>query len=113
MMKMMMTPQKSSGKKSPVARGIEPNDWSEVLHLKSGDNEKASYIYNTINNKLHRTISWVSPKKFIFHLQVMTSACTGKKPWRIKFMSQFMLFYCLQCKNQRHFWLFVHAVLGL
>ena len=90
MMKMMLMtpPEEFSGKKSPAARGTEPNDWSEVLHLRSGDNEKASYIYNTINNKFHTTISWVSPKKLIFHLQVMTSACTGKKPWRTKFMSQ-------------------------
>ena len=58
-------PEEFSGKKSPAARGIEPNDWSEVLHLKSGDNETASYIYNTINNKFHRTISWVSPKNDI------------------------------------------------
>ena len=55
-------PDEFSGKKSPAARSIEPNDWSEVLHLKSEDNEKASYIYNTINNKFGRTITWVSGK---------------------------------------------------
>ena len=50
-------PEEFSGKKSPAARGIDTNDWCEVLHLRSGDNDRATYIYNTINKKFNRTIS--------------------------------------------------------
>ena len=55
-------PEQFSGKKSPAAKGIDPNDWCQVLHLKSGDNDRANHIYNTVNTKFNRTITWVSKK---------------------------------------------------
>ena len=53
-------PEQFSGKKSPAARGIDANDWCEVLHLRSGDNDRATYIYNTVNNKFNTiSLGWV------------------------------------------------------
>ena len=79
-------PEEFSGKKSPAAGGIEPNDWCEVLHLKSWDNEKATYIYNTINTKFNRTITWVSANNYFpmsIHLNVITVACIPCIPCRV------------------------------
>ena len=86
-------PDEFSGKKSPADREIEANDWCEVLHLRSGDSDRATYIYNTIKTKFNRTITWVSGNNnfpCVFILQVMTTTCIPSKPYRIKFNTKLM-----------------------
>ena len=54
---------KSSGiSRSAKTKGVEPNVWAEILHLNSGDNELALYIYETLNFKYQLTIAWVSSR---------------------------------------------------
>ena len=48
--------------RSAKTKGVEPNEWAEILHLNSGDNELALYIYETLNSKYQLTIAWVSSR---------------------------------------------------
>ena len=55
--------------KSTTARNVEESEWAQILYLKSGDNDKADFIYNNININQGRTIEFVSNKSFILDLE--------------------------------------------
>ena len=50
--------------KSTTARNVEESEWAQILYLKSGDNDKADFIYNDININQGRTIEFVSNHLF-------------------------------------------------
>ena len=50
--------------KTTIARNVEESEWAQILYLKSGDNDKADFIYNNININQGRTIEFVSNHLF-------------------------------------------------
>ena len=45
--------------KSPVNKSVETSEWADILLLNSGDNDKAQFIYEYINNNYKRTLEKV------------------------------------------------------
>ena len=45
------------------------SEWAQILYLKSGDNDKADFIYNDININQGRTTEFVSNHLFIIKLE--------------------------------------------
>ena len=50
--------------KSPVNKSLETSEWADILLLNSGDNDKAQFIYEHINNNYNRTLEKVKSSLF-------------------------------------------------
>ena len=56
---------KESVPKTTSVRNVEESEWSQILYLKSGDNDRSEFIYNEININKGRTIEFVSNHLFM------------------------------------------------